>query len=174
MYRWRRFLMCLPMVLVGALLLEACDITPPPNPTLTATATAEVGFLSTQLAIFVPSPTHPGDPVTVVCKFQTTYQPSNVVVSTSYTTDVYGPFKSASDMRNAITSTTVGPPTWQSRFSNAATGGSNGSGPETDQNSFSLPRTLAPGFYDLVVIVTVHGGRATARSDTPVQIVAAG
>lgn len=172
--RRRHLLICLLLLLGAASLLSACDITPPPAPTPTLTSTMEPGFLSTQLAVFVPSPAHPGDAVTVICKFQTTYQPINTIVSTSYTTNLYGPFKSASEMQTAIATTTVGPPTWQSHFANTASGGSNGSGPETDQSSFSLPRTLTPGYYDLVVIVTVHGGRATARSDTPVQIVTAG
>src|SRR6185437_16618319 len=173
MYLWRYLLICLLLLSVAAL-LSACDITSPPTPTPTLTGTTEPGFLSTQLAIFIPSPVQPGDSVTVVCKFQTTYQSNNVVVSTTYTTNLYGPFKSNSDMQTAIATTTVGPPTWQSRFSNTASGGSNGFGLETDQSNFALPRTLAPGLYDLVVIVTVHGGRATARSDTPVQVVAAG
>lgn len=39
-------------------------------------------------------------------------------------------------------------------------------------DTFTLPRPLSPGFYDIVVIATLRGSRAAARTDVPLQIVA--
>jgi hypothetical protein len=41
-------------------------------------------------------------------------------------------------------------------------------------DTVNLPRTLSPGFYDIVVIATLSGSRAAARTDVPLQIVAGG
>lgn len=173
---WQRLFIALPLLVLSLLLTSACsgDVSVVPTPTPTRPA-SEPMFLSTQLAVVVPVPAHAGDSVTVICKLVPSYQPNNPVQSYDITDELYGPFPTLAALRAALASrnSTVGPPMRQISLPGGG-GASNGGDFGVSQNIFSLPQSLAPGVYDLVVTATLHGGRATARTDTVVQIAAHG
>ncbi len=146
--------------------------TPPPRPTV-----AEPTFLMTQIAVLAPAPAHAGDAVTVVVRLQAAYDVHDPQRSYSATTTsvLYGPFASLAAVQDAVASSTNGPPSGtglplEGDLNTTISGV--GSGALTD--TFNLPRTLSPGFYDIVVIATLSGSRAAARTDVPLQIVAGG
>lgn len=60
--------------------------------------------------------THLENVATAVCKFQTTHKPINIIIFSIYTTDLYGPFTSNSELRAAIATTTIELPAWQSIY----------------------------------------------------------
>lgn len=162
-----RALACVVPLLL--LLLSGCTTTVLPMPTATAPQT-EPAFLSTQIAVIAPEQVHPGDSISVIVKLDTMHHPYGSSPQASCTIAVYGPFASRADVQSAIAAGTAGAPPSRSLV---PTGpiicGGNGA---TIQNTFSLPQSLAPGTYDLVVTATLAGSRATARSDSPIQITA--
>lgn len=178
-YGSRHLQACLLLALLAPLILTSCGsplITSvaTPNP-MSTQAVAEPAFLSTQLAVISPSPAHPGDTVTVICKLAPTYQSgaSAQFASAGYSIGLYGPFATRTDLQRTILTSTIGPPTWQNLLSVAdVSGGTNGTQEQVLQSSFALPRTLASGVYDLVVTATLRGSRATARTDAVVQVMA--
>jgi hypothetical protein len=151
------------------LLTSACGSStskvPTPTPTTTSTQSA---LQSSDLAVIVPVPAHPGDSVMVVDKVEPTYQPngpSNQLIDV--TISLYGTFPTLGALQTAIASldSTVGPPTWQSRLPEIGGSYTIGGLDAVDLNTFSLPQTVTPGLYDLVVIVMLHGSQATARAE---------
>jgi hypothetical protein len=154
-------------------LLSAPTPTPTPPPKSTV---PEPTFLTTQIAVLASAPAHAGDAVTVVIRPQAAYDGHDPLRSYPFTMTItlYGPFASAAALQGAVVSTTDGPPSGPglqllgSGVSTTIT--AYDSGVLTD--SFTLPRTLSPGFYDFVVIATLSGSRAAARTDVPLQIVA--
>jgi hypothetical protein len=154
-------------------LLIAPTPTPPPTPVV-----AEPTFLTIQIAVILSAPAHAGDAVTLVILPQPAFdvhdpQRSYFVTTTSM---LYGPFASAAALQDAVASSTDGPPSGPGL---PLPGGHFGTtltavGFSDLASTFNLPRTLSPGFYDFVVIVTLRGSRATARTDVPLQIVAGG
>ena len=164
----RRLRILAPLALLVAL-LSGC--------TGTATrAPIEETFIATSIAVIVPTPAHPGDPISVIVKPTPAYQPGSPRYNYSFTAGLYGPFPSLSNEQTAIMTSTVGPPTWQNRMPDLVGGGEvdgNGVNLNVEQTSSTLPATLAPGLYDVAVTLTLNGSRATARSDTIVRVVAA-
>jgi hypothetical protein len=153
-------------------LLSAPTPTPPPRSTV-----AEPTFLMTQIGVFAPAPAHAGDAVTVVIRLRAAYDGHDVQrsYSVSTTSTLYGPFASPAALQGAVASRTNGPPSGTGLpllgdLSTSIT--AYDSGVLTD--TFNLPRTLSPGFYDFVVIATLSSSRAAARTDVPLQIVAGG
>jgi hypothetical protein len=152
-------------------LLSAPTPTPPPRSTV-----AEPTFLTTQIAVLAPAPAHAGDAVTIVIRLQAAYDGHDALrrYGVSITSTLYGPFASLAALQGAVASRTDGPPSGPG----LQLGGLGttiiafGSGALTD--TVNLPRTLLPGFYDIVVIATLSGSRAAARTDVPLQIVAGG
>lgn len=140
--------------------------------TATTTSAPEETFISTAIAVIAPTPAHPGDPVTVIVKPAPAYQPGSPQYYFVFTGGLYGPFPSLASEQNTIATSTVGPPAWQNQISIVRGSGivSNG-GDFVAQTTTTLPRTLAPGYYDFAVTLTLSGSRATARSDTVVQVV---
>lgn len=161
----RAFACVLPLLV----LLSACTSTVLPTPTATAMRT-ESAFLSTQIAVIAPEQIHPGDSVSVVVRLDIMYQPDSSSQQASCTTALYGPFPSRTALQSAIAAGTAGAPPSRSLVSSGPII-CNGNG-ATMQTDFSLPQSLAPGTYDLVVTLSLTGSRATARSDTPIQIIA--
>ena len=160
------------------LLLAGCTGTTatvvPPSPTRVP---VEETFISTAIAVIVPVPAYPGDPITVVVKPALAYQAGSPQYNWEFATGLYGPFPSLASEQSAITTSTVGPPAWQNRIAGLNGGGpsdASGLGNGVEQAGTTLPATLAPGYYDVAVTVTLTGSRATARSDTVVQVVARG
>ncbi len=154
-------------------LLSAPTPTPPPTRVV-----AEPTFLTIQIDVILSAPAHAGDAVVVVIRPQPAYdghdpQRSYFVTTTS---TLYGPFASAAALQDAVASSTDGPPSGPSlplpggHFGTTFTASDSG----VLASSFTLPRTLLPGFYDFVVIVTLSGSRAAARTDMPLHIVAGG
>ncbi|HEX8035571.1 MAG TPA: hypothetical protein VF510_17060 [Ktedonobacterales bacterium] len=167
--RSSRPLACAVPLLV--LLLSGCTSSVPPTPTATAVQT-EPAFLSTQIAVSAPEQVHPGDPISVIVGLEPMYQSNAPSHKESYEIALYGRFPSRAELQSAITAGTVdAPPRRNLTPGEGGGGGGNGSG-LTMQNNFSLPQSLAPGTYDLVVTVRLTGSRATARSDTPLLITA--
>jgi len=153
-------------------LLSAPTPTPPPRSTV-----AEPTFLTTQIAVLAPAPAHAGDAVTVVIRLQAAYDEHDIQRSypIKATSTLFGPFASLAALQGAVTSSTNGPPTGTGLpllgdLSTAITAHDSGVVTAT----FHLPRPLSPGFYDFVVIATLSGSRAAARTDVPLQIMAGG
>ncbi len=145
--------------------------TPPPRSTV-----PEPTFLMTQIAVLASAPAHAGDAVTIVIRLQAAYDGHDALrsYSVSITSMLYGPFASPAALQGAVASRTDGPPSGpgvQLGGPGTAITAYN-SGVLTD--TVNLPRTLSPGFYDIVVIATLSGSRAAARTDVPLQIVASG
>src|SRR5260221_5595973 len=135
--------------------------TPPPRPTV-----PEPTFLTTQIAVLAPAPAHAGDAVTVVIRLQAAYDGHDAKRSyrASITSTLYGPFASLAALQGAVASRTNGPPSGTGLPLKGGLGTTIiafGSGALTD--TVNLPRTLSPGFYDIVVIATLSGSRAAAR-----------
>jgi hypothetical protein len=155
-------------------LLSARTPTPTPPPRSTV---AEPTFLMTQIAVLAPAPAHAGDAVTVVVRLQAAYDVHDPQRSYSATTTsvLYGPFASLAAVQDAVASSTTGPPNGTGL---PLLGGLSTSTTAYDSGvvtaTFHLPRPLSPGFYDIVVIATLTGSRAAARTDVPLQIVAGG
>jgi hypothetical protein len=153
-------------------LLSAPTPTPPPRSTV-----PEPTFLTTQIGVFASAPAHAGDAVTIVIRLQAAYDGHDAQrrYSGSITGTLYGPFASLAALQDAVARRTDGPPSGsglplEGGISTTTTAFD--SGVLTD--TFTLPRTLSPGFYDFVVIATLSGSRAAARTDVPLQIVAGG
>ncbi|HEU5438326.1 MAG TPA: hypothetical protein VFU88_03465 [Ktedonobacterales bacterium] len=153
-------------------LLGACSAS-----TVTVVATATPGppeplFVTTLISVLAPAPAHAGDSVTVVTRFQAEVSASALNQRQPAATDIhlYGPFPSPAALQQAVAKSTAseGPPGWKDLLNAGGPGDASGG---LITSTFGLPLSLAPGLYDLVVIATLPGGRAAARSDTPIQIV---
>ncbi|WIG60108.1 MAG: hypothetical protein OJF49_002856 [Ktedonobacterales bacterium] len=163
------------LVFVSCLLLLSACGTPTGKITVTVTATpapTEPLFLTTQIAVLAPAPAHPGDSITIITQLRAEVYANTINQSPQAATDahLYGPFPSAAALQQAIGASTAteGPSGWNDLLHAPGLGGATGG---ILTSTFDLPRSLAPGLYDLVVIAALPGGRAAARSDTPIQIV---
>jgi hypothetical protein len=138
---------------------------------------AEPTFLTTQIAVLAPAPAHAGDAVTIVIRLQAAYDGHDAQrsYSASTTSTLYGPFPSLAALQGAVASRSNGPPSGTGLpllgdLSTSITASDSG----VVTTTFHLPHTLSPGFYDIVIIATLRGSRAAARTDVPLQIVAGG
>jgi hypothetical protein len=155
-------------------LLSAPTPTPTPPPRSTV---AEPTFLTTQIAVLAPAPAHAGDAVTIIIRLQAAYDGHDAQrsYSASKTSTLYGPFPSLAALQGAVASRSNGPPSGTGLpllgdLSTSITASDSG----VVTGTFHLPRPLSPDFYDIVVIATLRGSRAAARTDVPLQIVAGG
>src|SRR5258708_677310 len=159
---------------VPALRQNALALLSAPTPT---PVVAEPTFLTTQIAVLAPAPAHAGDAVTIVIRLQAAYDGHDVQrsYSVSTTSTLYGQVASLAALQGAVASSTPGPPNGTGL---PLLGGLSTSTTAYDSGvvtaTFHLPRPLSPGFYDIVVIATLSGSRAAARTDGPLQIVAGG
>jgi hypothetical protein len=153
-------------------LLSAPTPTPPPTP-----SAVEPTFLTTQIAVFTPAPAHAGDAVTVVVGPQPPYDLLDPQHSSIITTStLYGPFASPAALQDAVVRGAEGPLSGTGLQLPGVPISTTISGVDTSvlTTTFHLPRTLLPGLYDFVVIMTLGGSLAAARTDVPLQIVGGG
>jgi hypothetical protein len=116
--------------------------------------------------------------VTVVIRPQPLYDVHDPQRFSSVTTTstLYGPFASPAALQGAVVRGTDGPLSGTGLQLPGVPISTTISGVDASvvTTTFHLPRTLSPGLYDFVVIMTLSGSLAAARTDVPLQIVAGG